>query len=260
MDKTKIEWTDATWNPVTGCLHGCEYCYARGITKRYGPKCEDEKVHDLKVPIRNAVMMKSGACQDRIVAYPFGFAPTFHRYRLDVPTRWKKPRTIFVGSMCDLFGEWVSDGWIKVVFEACAAAPWHNYLFLTKNPGRLDVLQYNNELPVAPNYWYGSSVTKNDVLPFYSSKLYNAFISIEPLLEPIDNWIPSIIQARWVKWAIIGAMTGPGSKQHQPKAEWVADIVTQCKIAGVPVFMKDSLIPIIGENNMLRQWPQGLGA
>lgn len=115
---TKIDWCDASWNPVTGCLHGCEYCYAQGIAKRFGGVYyEDElpnrygeyeverlsadgDLHELNYPLRNYG-------NNKIAPYPFEFDPTIHRYKLDEPQHWKKPRNIFVCSMADLFGEWV---------------------------------------------------------------------------------------------------------------------------------------------------------
>ena len=130
--KTKIDWADATWNPVTGCLHGCEYCYARRIARRFGDiSCDDGQLH---VQAKNV-----NSYEDAVHSgpYPFGFSPTFHRNILSDPKHWKKPRTIFVCSMADLFGEWVPDEWIRAVFEACEAAPQHRYIFLTKNPARL---------------------------------------------------------------------------------------------------------------------------
>lgn len=143
MDKTKIEWCDSTWNPVSGCFHECPYCYARTISNRFaadendqthfGDKSEVEKLHilDEKVQYR---------CADgkfRPCAYPFGFEPTLYRYRLDIPVKWKTARTIFVCSMADLFGNWVPDNWIEEVFAACEKAPQHRYLFLTKKPTAL---------------------------------------------------------------------------------------------------------------------------
>ena len=107
MKKTKIEWCDSTWNPVTGCLHGCEYCYARRITERFGNKLPDFSVYPKMY--ENCHMVDSKFTDN---PYPHGFEPTFHAYRLDEPARLTKPRNIFVCSMADLFGEWVPDEWI----------------------------------------------------------------------------------------------------------------------------------------------------
>ena len=154
-EKTKIDWCDSTWNPVSGCLHGCEYCYARKIAERFGGasethnneccyECQWEtegtgEIHELDEPIYDYD-------HGRNAPYPFDFDPTFHRYRLDEPQKWKKPRNIFVCSMADLFGDWVPDEWIREVFQACEAAPQHRYLFLSKNPGRYCHLERQNIL------------------------------------------------------------------------------------------------------------------
>lgn len=129
MKKTKIDWADSTWNPVTGCLHGCEYCYARAIANRFG-------WHANEPDINERILYEIPVFDGKKQPYPFDFAPTFHQYRLGEPAAWTKPRTIFVCSMADLFGDWVPDEWIKQVFEACEAAPQHRFLFLTKNPTR----------------------------------------------------------------------------------------------------------------------------
>lgn len=140
--KTKIDWCDSTWNPVTGCLRGCEYCYARRIAERFRAKefsgaytvNEEENVprtnYELKEPVKRCCTDAKGLHVYEKAPYPFGFVPTFHRYRLDDPKHWTKPKNIFGCSMADLFGEWVPDEWIKEVLKACEAAPWHRYLFL----------------------------------------------------------------------------------------------------------------------------------
>lgn len=134
--KTKIDWADATWNPVTGCYHNCQYCYARGIATRFAGFMPDENPDTLvfgrdgtiiELDSMQAKMQKNG----KIIPapYPMGFTPTLHKYRFDDPQMWENPRTIFVGSMADMFGDWVPDEWIKEVFDACAKAPQHRYLF-----------------------------------------------------------------------------------------------------------------------------------
>lgn len=130
--KTKIDWCDATWNPVIGCLHGCEYCYARRIAERFGGVTPSEYG---KTQVLDSPGLTTAG---KPTPYPFGFLPTFHRYKLGELLKWKKPRTItiFVCSMADLFGDWVPDEWIQQVFKACDVALQHRYLFLTKNPGR----------------------------------------------------------------------------------------------------------------------------
>ena len=161
MDNTKIEWADATWNPVTGCLHGCEYCYARTMVNRFAMPGAGVGANVVGFVLDEK--FKSGC--GKAEPYPFGFMPTLHRYRLGIPDRWKKPRTIFVCSMADLFGDWVPDEWIAEVLAACANAPQHRYLFLTKNPKRYVELYAKAILPVGTNFWYGSTSTGPDA-PF----------------------------------------------------------------------------------------------
>ena len=270
MNKTKIEWCDSTWNPVTGCLHNCEYCYARGIANRFGGhtgikigverKAINNTTHypfldllpEVEKPMQVCTKDKSG--KERYAPYPYGFTPTLHRYRLDEPTKNKKPQNIFVCSMADIFGEWVPDEWIREVFAACEKAPWHNYLFLTKNGSRYEQLGL---LLDKDNYWYGTTRTGiNRALECGASDNKNIFLSLEPLLAPIDNATLNAIEL-W-NWVIIGCETGNRKSKVVPEKEWIDSIVKQCKEADVPVFMKDSLTKIMGEENMLREFPQGL--
>jgi protein gp37 len=264
--KTKIQYCDSTWSPVTGCLHGCEYCYARGIARRFGGaysptskknvKLDSPEVNDCwKQPTDidepRGYMTKKGKLIS--APYPYGFIPTLHRYRLGVPQTWKTPRTIFVCDMADLFGDWVPDEWIQAVFEACAAAPQHTYLFLTKNPKRYIALAKNSKLPSGENLWYGSTATDNNADIFFSTS-HNSVVSAEPLLgDGLNTRLDNLSCSQG--GVIIGAMTGPGAKKHQPRREWVDDIVAAADDAGIPVFMKDSLAGIVGEENMRRELP-----
>ena len=205
MNKTAIEWCDYTWNPVTGCLHGCPYCYARKIAERFkGSK-----------------------------AWPF--EPMFHPDRLNAPAKMKKPQTIFVCSMADLFGEWVPDAWIKDVFAAIEQAPQHTYIFLTKNPERYLKL---------PGYFWENNVwigTSSDGGLHVSSRIRalqrhpheNRFISFEPLL-----YDPGMMSLTGIKQVIIGAQTNPD------KCAGLESVLKICEGAdevGAKVFMKDSL-------------------
>lgn len=254
MEKTKIEWCESTWNPVTGCLHGCEYCYARKIAHRFSTESENHtyfdgrpmsKYHELDEP---AIVIKT----NRKSPFPFGFEPTFHRYRLDEPQKWKKPRTIFVCSMADLFGEWVPDSWIEEVFAACEKAPRHRYIFLTKNPQRYVDLAQVGKLPQRENMWYGSTLDSMSAKRYPGRLLDNTFVSIEPLTEYMDVGLGSFGSDRWV---IIGAETGKRKGKVTPKKEWIDKICEAADITHMAVFMKDSLIPIVGEENMRREFP-----
>ena len=250
--KTKIDWADATWNPVTGCLHGCEYCYARKIAERFGanqmPIFADYPV--LREPVRctdtYTYMRDAGISTGKIQPYPFGFLPTFHRYKLDDPQKWKKPRTIFVCSMADMFGEWVPDEWIREVFEACESAPQHRYLFLTKNPKRYMELKLDGKLP--KQHWYGTSVTRKKDRDFFAPG-YNTFVSIEPILESFSNEKHAAYRQSIQPWVILGAETGNRKNKIVPKKEWITELVDYYSMFGyTKFFMKDSLRGLMGDD------------
>ena len=138
MEKSKIEWTDSTYNPVTGCYNNCPYCYARRIANRL-KGCDNcpsgicpSLVRIIELSHRLQATSKDG--KKRSAAYPFGFTPTLHEYRLDDPKSKGFGKNVFVCSMADLFGPWVPDSWIERVFRSCLDAPGHRYLFLTKLP------------------------------------------------------------------------------------------------------------------------------
>ena len=247
MEKSKIEWCDSTWNPVSGCYHPCPYCYARSTANRFkGCDCAaggetDENVVYLKE--RLTVTSKDGVVRN--AAYPFGFTPTFHEYRLNDPLTKGFGKTIFVCSMADLFGDWVPDEWIKKVFDACKAASGHRYLFLTKNPARYIRLYEAGLLPAGDEFWYGSTTTERDVPMFWSDE-HHTFVSIEPILGPLGNPKKDIIEP--MDWFILGAETGNRKDKVVPKREWIEGVVEQAKSLGKPVFMKDSMKPIWGDD------------
>lgn len=283
--KTKIDWCDATWNPVTGCLHGCDYCYARRIAERFRPEyvsgmygTNESEVssrtnYELKEPMRRCRYESDGVkLLYEKTAYPFGFVPTFHRYRLEEPQRWKKSRNIFVCSMADLFGDWVPDEWIAEVFAACEKAPQHRYLFLTKNPARY-MMMYNaryiqqwNErhpekphrqteeykgvltLPVHDNWWFGSTLDSMKSRRAMLGCSDHTFVSIEPLTERMEVGLGSFGDDEWI---IIGAETGNRKGKVIPRREWVEEIVEAANITGAAVFMKESLRELMGDD--LRQ-------
>lgn len=258
MNRTDIEWADMTWNPVVGCRHGCEYCYARRIAARFGGYDKSDGTITTHNPLPQAVLSqpltvtrKNGKTVNS--PFPFGFEPTLLKYRLDEPYQ-RKAQNIFVCSMADLFGAWVPDSWIEEVFAACALSPQHRYLFLTKNPARYLELALQGKLPQGDNYWYGSTITKPDQLYFVAQD-YNTFLSIEPLLEPFGEKAEGFRKLGEPRWYILGAMTGPGSQEHQPSKSWVDEIANAAGGAEAAVFMKDSLIPIVGKENMRREFP-----
>lgn len=215
MNKTNIEWCDYTWNPVTGCHHGCKYCYARKFANRFYPK-------------------------------DVGFNPHLWPERLKEPNALKKPARIFVCSMADLFGDWVPREWIEKVFETVKACPWHNFYFLTKNPKRL--AEFN---PWLPNAWSGVTATDQKMMdeameglrPVEGARKY---ISCEPLLGPVI--LPKKLR---INWLIIGGLTGPESKTCQPKPEWIKNLIDQAGDGGVPLFLKNNL----RWPNKIQEWP-----
>lgn len=270
--KTKIDWADATWNPVTGCLHGCEYCYAKRLAERFSAeeKCltfiGDTKFlspYELEQPAEH---------KGKKEPYPFGFSPTLHKYRIDEPKKWEKPRTIFVCSMADLFGDWVPDEWITEVFRACDAAPQHRFLFLTKNPGRYCHLERAGIMPKGDNFWFGATFDHSNwpghdgpheipgrpttfalhgkmvhdagdfYYPAYPEK--NRFVSFEPLLYDIGAHIGST----GAQWHIIGAETGNRKGKVATQREWVEHIVEYSDKNHIPVFMKESLRTLMGDD------------
>lgn len=248
MEKTKIEWADSTWNPVSGCLHDCPYCYARGIATRFGG-CDlapDGKTDEQIITLTERLKATTKAGVVHNAAYPYGFTPTLHEYRLNDPSTKGFGKTVFVCSTADLFGGWVPDEWITKVFDACKAAEGHRYLFLTKNPSRYLELAEAGNLPKGDEFWYGSTTTGPLMDAFYGSG-FHTFASFEPILEKFGT--PGNIGGPFgTEWAIIGAETGNRKDKVVPKREWVEEIVDTFHAAGKPVFMKDSLKAVWGED------------
>jgi protein gp37 len=279
VKKTKIDWCDMSWNPVSGCYHSCKYCYAKKIAKRFAAKyvCEYENNNfilsdkaakyiinpetsegNILMAQHKPIFKNIGILDEqdrRYTAFPFGFCPTLHTQRLNEPQKVKKSQRIFVVSMGDLFGDWVPDEWIQEVFKACEAAPWHKYLFLTKNPKR-----YYNWFPSVgspQNFWLGTTVGQDantshcraDIMGSFK----NSFLSIEPLLDDVARFI----DFDGISWVIVGAETGNRSNKVFPKKEWVNSIVVECRKNSIPVFMKDSLRDLMS-HYFVQQWPERL--
>lgn len=259
MNKSKIEWCDFTWNPVTGCRHGCPYCYAERQANRFCGNAminkgsgqlrkEADGLWVLEKPFRNEI--------DKVTPFPVGFEPVLHEYRLIMPAQKKKPAVIFVVSMGDLFGSWVPDEWIQKVFEAAQAAPWHTYLFLTKNPLRYVQLMKDGKLPACENFWYGTTVTRPDQGYFYNSD-YHTFLSIEPLLEDFRGKMPLPYMALRPGWVIIGAETGTRKERVQPQAEWIQNLLDVYGAMDVPVFLKNNIAPY-WPGTLVQKTPPGI--
>ncbi len=210
MSKSSIEWTESTWNPVTGCNKvspGCKNCYAERMAKR------------LKA------MGQSN--------YRSGFKLTLQPHMLDLPLQWKRPQTIFVNSMSDLFHKDVPVKYIERVFDVMKRASWHRFQVLTKRADRLEEL--SSRLEWAPNIWMGVSVeTQRYVSRISHLRRTGAavkFLSLEPLLGPLRN-----LDLSNIDWAIVGGESGSGARPMM--TEWVVDIREQCTKAGVAFFFK----------------------
>lgn len=207
---SSIEWTDSTWNPVTGCdkvSTGCENCYAARLALRL-----------------QAMGNKS---------YYNGFDVTLHERLLQQPVKWRRPRTIFVNSMSDLFHKNVPLDFIRQVFKVMNQTDRHQFQVLTKRSRRL--AQISSKLPWTDNVWMGVSVENSD----FTSRIDHLresgaavkFLSLEPLLAPIPD-----LDLTGIDWVILGGESGPGSRPMRP--EWVADVRDQCQNAGIPFFFK----------------------
>ncbi|MHB1209878.1 MAG: DUF5131 family protein [Acidimicrobiales bacterium] len=218
-DKSSIEWTEATWNPTTGCDRtspGCDHCYALTMARR------------LKA-MGNPKYQVDG---DPKTSGP-GFGITTHIDQLALPHSWKAPRTIFVNSMSDLFHPKVPDEFIAEVFQVMAATPRHTYQVLTKRAQRLSKIAPT--LPWPDNVWMGVSV-ENDRYAFRVNHLRKVpaavrFISAEPLLGPL----PSLDLTK-IDWLIAGGESGHGARPMHP--DWVRDLRDRCKAEGVAFFFK----------------------
>jgi len=207
---SKIEWTDATWNPVTGCAKispGCKHCYAERMARR---------------------LQSMG--QER---YRNGFSVTLHRDLISQPLKWGAPRQIFVNSMGDLFHKAVPLSFISDVFATINAAHWHNFQVLTKRAERLE--QLTPKLNWPDNLWIGVSVeSKSELWRIRSLSNIPAlikFVSLEPLIGPIRR-----LPLKGISWVIVGGESGPGARLMRP--EWVRTIRDQCKSHSVPFFFK----------------------
>lgn len=215
MADSKIEWTDATWNPVTGCTKvspGCKLCYAERMAKRL-KKMEEAKGVEGK--------------------YRNGFAVTLHPDVLEVPLRWKKPRTIFVNSMSDLFHDDVPAEFIGEVFRVMEQADWHRYQVLTKRPEQARRL--SPELPWPEHIWLGASVEMerycHRIADLVECGAATKFLSLEPLLGALPD-----LNLEGIDWVIVGGESGLGARPME--ADWARDIRDQCVAAGVPYFFK----------------------
>ena len=208
--QSKIEWTESTWNPVTGCTKistGCKNCYAERMANRL-----------------QAMGQKN---------YRHGFSLRTHQETLSLPLTWKKPQTIFVNSMSDLFHQAVPDEFIFKVFEVMAKASWHRFQVLTKRSERLAEL--TPQLNWQPNIWMGVTIESSDYLhrmeDLKNTGAFVKFLSIEPLLSGFDS-----LDLIGLDWVIAGGESGPGARPVQP--DWVRSVRDECVRQRIPFFFK----------------------
>lgn len=218
--KSSIEWTEVTWNPVTGCNKisaGCKFCYAERMAKR---------------------LQAMGVEQ-----YRNGFKLALAPHVIDAPYGWKSPRTVFVNSMSDLFHKDVPLSYIQSVFEVMNNTPRHTYQILTKRSDRL--LELSSSLNWTPNIWMGVSVEEEKVsyrirdLAATAAKI--KFLSVEPLIGPVSS-----LHLEHIDWVIVGGESGPGARPL--KKEWVIDIFKQCRSKKVKFFFKQWGTPHFNDN------------
>jgi len=210
MADSKIEWTNATWNPLTGCTKispGCKFCYAERMSKR---------------------LYTMG-----VAKYSNNFRLTLHETVLEAPIHWKHPQTIFVNSMSDMFHENVPEEFIQRIFATMRTAHWHQFQILTKRSDRL--LELSQRLEWASNIWMGVSVENSDYLfrvdHLRETQAKIKFLSLEPLLGPLPD-----LQLNQIDWVIVGGESGPGARPIKEK--WILDIKDKCTSANVPFFFK----------------------
>jgi protein gp37 len=208
--KSTIEWTESTWNPVTGCTkvsQGCKHCYAERMAERLQAMGQPN--------------------------YRNGFHLTLQPQMLELPLKWKAPQSIFVNSMSDLFHEGVPLDYIQRVFDVMRRADWHRFQVLTKRASRLAELDPFLEWP--DNVWMGVSVESSDHVDRIDDLRRTGakvkFLSLEPLLGPLPG-----LFLKGIDWAIVGGESGPGARPIEER--WILEIRDQCRQAGVAFFFK----------------------
>lgn len=210
MSKSKIEWTESTWNPVSGCTkvsRGCDNCYAE----------------------RMAMRLKAMGTK----GYENGFEVTLHPHTLEKPLNMKKPQVIFVNSMSDIFHDKIPDEFIFQIFDVMNRAHWHTFQVLTKRPKRLAKLA--DKLNWTNNIWMGVTVEANEYVSrvdyLRSSPAKVKFLSLEPLIDSVDK-----LDYTGIDWVIVGGESGFGARVMQK--EWVEEIRIRCSEENIPFFFK----------------------
>jgi len=254
MNHTNIEWVKNpdgtqgyTWNPTTGCLNGCPYCYAKRLA--------EGRLKPLYLANKNVAPLvegwyhdfgKEGYVDSR---YDAPFYPRFWPERLKEPYLVKKPRGIFTVDMGELFGDWIPQEWQDNIFHVIQKNPQHRFYLLTKQPQNLSKFS-----PFPENCWVGVTATDIEMadaalnILVYKVDATIKYLSFEPLLGSIGNSLDGFLGSNGgVNWVIIGAQTKP---YKPPIIEWVEEIVQACDKTGIPVFLKDNLRPLLEEDGL----------
>ncbi|MGB8216302.1 MAG: DUF5131 family protein [Candidatus Methanoperedens sp.] len=229
MQQTTIDWCrnpDGTggysWNPVTGCRHGCPYCYGQGIANRF---------------------------------YGGDFNPKFHPERLTQPYT-KSPSMVFLGSVSDMFGKWVEQMWWDKILKVILDNPQHIFATLTKDPERIRSYLDINKLP--PNLWLGTTVESED-LAKRLAWIRNPYVDVKGArfvsFEPLQGRFESDLDLEGIDWVIIGQETGNRKGKISAQKEWVTELASIATDYGIPVWMKNNLIPMIAKDELLREMP-----
>lgn len=242
-DRSAIEWTEATWNPVTGCTKvsvGCDHCYAETFAERFRG----------------------------VPGHPYsqGFDLKLWPDRLQIPFRWKRPRVVFVNSMSDLFQDGVPSEFVGRVFDVMRRTPQHTYQVLTKRPGRMASVVRAVQPDPLPNVWLGTSVEDQRWADIRIPQLLETpaavrFLSCEPLLGRVNlrPWVTSL------DWVIVGGESGPGARPMD--LDWARQIVADCREASTPVFVKqlgktwsiaEQLVRDDPKGGNMSRWPRDL--
>lgn len=212
-EKSSIDWTESSWNPVTGCSKissGCLNCYAERLAKRLQKMNPEGK-------------------------YKNGFKLTLHENDMDLPLKWKKPRTIFVNSMSDLFHKDVPYEFVERVFGVMKKASWHTFQVLTKRPERMNHFTNKIYKDILPNVWLGTTIENKEAVnrlnELKRTRARIKFVSFEPLVGPVGK-----INLKGIDWVIVGGESGPNHRTMEK--DWVIEIKNQCRNLEIPFFFK----------------------
>lgn len=274
MNRTNIDYCDLTWNLWTGCLHGCPYCYAKRIAERFRARNGAEHVWGIRTmqtahaPGGNHTVYWA---KRESPPFPMGWAPTYYPLREHEPLELRKPKRIFVGSMADVFGDWVPSEWLARLFALMAACPEQTFLLLTKDPESAEVVLENEDWQEAveadagefshgyegdwplPNVHLGATVESNRewerAANLVQARAAVHWLSLEPLLGRVDR-----VPLKHIEWVAVGAQTGPGARK--PDVVWLAELRERCERAGIPLWMKSNLQSVWGAD-LVQQLPKG---